>query len=242
MGAAVLRSLAEPAAAHRSGIRTVGRAGGAAGCGSCRILPAKALLFSEGDPKGPMLMVLEGCIALTKMLGDGRRQIVDLVGPGDLLGFDGLEHHDCGAETITACRVQPWNPPPAHDEARDALLYAQANRALSRQRDHAFLLGRKSARERVASGLLRLAELLSEDGLAFSCPLTRQDLGDWLGLVIETVSRALSGLQRDGLIAIHHQNFEIRDLKRLTAAAVRPLSLTQIVPPSPRRLPQRLIA
>lgn len=202
--------------------------------GPVREVPPRAVLHGEGDLKHGVTTIVAGCVALTKSLGDGRRQIVDLLGPGDAIGLDPGRVHDCGAETVTRVRLRTRRADPA--EADDAMaLYQQATRALSRQREHAFLLGRKSARERVASGLIRLQSVLGSDDAPFHCPLTRQDLGDWLGLVIETVSRTLSAFQREGLLLIQDQSrFEIRDRSGLVAAAALPACATREARP-PRR-------
>lgn len=190
--------------------------------GPVREFAPRTVLHGEGDRKHGITTIVAGCVALTKSLGDGRRQIVDLLGPGDAIGLDSGLIHVCGAEAVTRVRLCARRADPA--PADDAMaLYEQATRALSRQRDHAFLLGRKSARERVASGLIRLQAVLGAGDGPFHCPLTRQDLGDWLGLVIETVSRTLSTFQREGLLLIQDQSrFEILDRYGIAAAAALP--------------------
>lgn len=206
--------------------------------GHVREVAPKTLLFGEGDPNHGIMAVLDGCIVLTRALADGRRQIVDLLGPGDLFGFEAGATHDCAAEAVTRSRIRAYHPTSPMNAMIAGTLLKRAGRALSRQRDHAFLLGRKSARERVASGLLRLDDVLGGGSGRFECPLTRQDLGDWLGLVLETVSRTLSGLQREGLIVVHEQtDFEIPDRERLTAAAALPADRLRQPPAPPRRRP-----
>lgn len=209
---------------------------GAARRGHVRDVAPKTLLFGEGEPNHGITAVIDGCVVLIRALGDGRRQIVDLLGPGDLFGFGTDTINDCGAEAVTRARVRTYHPGRPLDGRLAGALLEQAGRALSRQRDHAFLLGRKSARERVASGLLRLDAVLGGGSGRFDCPLTRQDLGDWLGLVLETVSRSLSGLQREGLIAVRDQTgFAILDRDRLMAAAARPADDVHLPPAPPRR-------
>jgi CRP/FNR family nitrogen fixation transcriptional regulator len=80
-------------------------------------------------------------------------------------------------------------------------LWAQTLRQLQRAQSHMVVLGRKNAQERVASFLLEMASRLSASG-AVELPMSRQDIADYLGLTIETVSRTLTRLARDGLIAM----------------------------------------
>lgn len=162
-------------------------------------------LFTAGELTAvhPFLLV-SGAVALSRLLPDGRRQIVDILGPGRLVGF---AEGGVRADTATALmrthvrRLQA--PPSAGVVTRELTI------GLARLHELALLLGRKSALEKVASALLQLSDLFGSRwanepgaGLSFVLPLSRTDLGDWLGLVIETVSRSLGELQRRGLIAI----------------------------------------
>lgn len=147
--------------------------------------------------------VISGAIALSRTLPDGRRQIVDLLGPGRLVGPMAGDRLSVDATALARTRLRRIAAPSAAD------LSAELSVSLARLHGHALLLGRKSALEKVASGLVELTALFgsrwpeqAQDGPSFVLPMTRSDLGDWLGLVIETVSRALGDLQRRGLIAI----------------------------------------
>ncbi|MEJ8571001.1 helix-turn-helix domain-containing protein [Microbaculum marinum] len=162
-------------------------------------------IYFEGDSADAICQVVEGCVMLYKLLPDGRRQVVELLGQGDVFGFARGEERDCSAETLTDVRVR-------FIDRRSAERSCSFQRILARRmliqfeamHEHAVLLGRKSAMERVASFLLRLAP--DTDQPVISLPMTRQEIADYLGLTIETVSRSFSELKRRGLIVLEKQD------------------------------------
>lgn len=166
-------------------------------------------IFFEGDPADAICQVDEGAVMLYKLLPDGRRQVVELLSQGDVFGFAKGEYRDCSAETLTPARVRLI-------ERRSAERSCSFQRVLARQvllqleamHEHAVLLGRKSAMERVASFLLRLAgeDVAPEEAPVITLSMTRQEIADYLGLTIETVSRSFSELKRRGLIALEKQD------------------------------------
>jgi CRP-like cAMP-binding protein len=157
-----------------------------------------------GASRATALRIIDGCVALYRELADGRRIILDILGPGRLLGADLADIHQCKAVTLTLTSVETIDTERAlvsiGNAIREMLLRAQA---------HALLLGRKTAPERVATALLDLAHQfarksgapLARGRTTFTLYLTRADLADWLGLTLETVSRCLSALKRSRLIA-----------------------------------------
>jgi CRP/FNR family transcriptional regulator len=117
---------------------------------------AHTLIFLEGDRAQRVFQVLDGVVMLYKLLADGRRQVVELLGAGDMFG---LAHHpvyDCSAESLVACSVVSYDRA-AFERSPD--LVRTLNQCLQAQiwalREHAMLLGRKSALERVATFLMR---------------------------------------------------------------------------------------
>ena len=167
------------------------------------VLARGDVLFMAGARAGSVYRVTSGAIALSRSLPDGRRQIVDILGPGRLVGVSERVERTSTATALIRTHLRPL------ESVAASLLADELAVGLSRMHGHALLLGRKSALERVASGLLELAALFGsadpeERALqtSFVLPLTRTDLADWLGLVIETVSRALGTLQRRGLIGV----------------------------------------
>ena len=162
----------------------------------------------EGDPCSHCFRVLSGAVRLYKSTVDGRRQLIDFLVAGDCFGLLGARH-TCSVEAIThttliktiramlaaAVRQQP--------AVADRLI-DHAAAGLARAHEHMLLLGRKSAQEKVASLLLELARRIGADEArpAFRLPISRQEMADHLGLTIETVSRTMTRLREEGLIAL----------------------------------------
>jgi CRP/FNR family transcriptional regulator len=161
-------------------------------------------LLVEGDPRSHAYRVLTGGVRLFKALPDGRRQVLDFRIAGDGFGLIGAEFYSYSVEAIVRSTLSR-HPLAQIDSALAArprlalglLELAQAD--LERARAQMLLLGRKSAEERVAAFLVRFAERSCRP--AVRLPISRQDMADYLGLTIETVSRTVSRFRRDGLIA-----------------------------------------
>ena len=189
------------------------------------------LVFLEGDPADRIFQVIDGAVMLYKLLPDGRRQVVELLGPGDVFGLSSKPAFDSSAETLTATLVTAYERATVE---RSPSFLARLNRCVQAQicalHEHAVLLGRKSALERVSSFLMRFVA-------AHNCPayqsgdtmpamvrltMTRQEIADYLGLTIETVSRAFSELRRRGVVTLERQDeVKINDICgicRLTGA------------------------
>lgn len=180
-----------------------------------RAFRAGQTIMSDGGDVEFHAIILSGCVKLTKTLSDGRQQIVALQFPADFLGSAIGHHHEVFAEAATDVELCCL---PANDfraVARNSgpiehRLFEQALRDLDSSRDWMLLLGRKTARERVATFFLWLADQFQEpadpqaDAPAgeFLLPLTRAEMADLLGLTIETVSRQITHLKRVGAIAI----------------------------------------
>jgi len=158
-------------------------------------------IFGEGDPADCAYKVVSGAVRAIRLLADGRRQIADFYLPGDVFGIElGSERRSAaealGEVVVVVARRQTLTAEPD----QGARLWRLALGQLQRSQDHVLTLGRRSALERVASFLVDLAERLDADR-EFDLPMSRQDMADFLGLTIETVSRTLTQLQADGLIA-----------------------------------------
>ena len=168
-----------------------------------------ATIFFEGDSADTICQVVDGAVMLYKLLPDGRRQVVELLGPGDIFGFAQGSYRDASAETLTAARIRNYDRRGAEKSCGfQRLLARQMLAQLEAMHDHAVLLGRKSAMERVASFLLQLAceRRATDERPVVRLPMTRQEIADYLGLTIETVSRSFSELKRRGLIALEKQD------------------------------------
>ena len=160
-------------------------------------------IYGEGEPADLVYKVVSGAIRCFRVLADGRRQISEFYLPGDIFGVEaGLERRS-SAEAVgdTILVVTRRSTLMIEDENQGAKFWRLAIAELQRSREHVLTLGRRAAGERVASFLMDLAErtgVVDEVEL----PMSRQDIADYLGLTIETVSRTLTQLQSQGLIEI----------------------------------------
>ena len=169
------------------------------------------VLHWEGDRAQSALWICSGAVKCYKLLPNGRSQITRFAAGGDFLGISSFETHDCTAEALTACQAAQI-PRKVLETLADAdpLLHRQIMQILSSElqssRRQVLLLGRMHAVERLSTFLIDFAERTGSrdagDGVVVELPMTRSDIADFLGLTIETVSRVLTKLKRDGLIAM----------------------------------------
>lgn len=183
--------------------------------GSWRRVAAKERVFAEGDPITHMFCVETGIIALYRVLANGRRQIVGFAYPGDLIGLGAQSEHVMSAQAIESARLRcvpmaALYRSAAQDPALGFKLYEAVARELAATRDLMLTTtGQRSAAERVASFLLafsRRSERNGQDPSEFELPMTRADIGDFLGLTIETVSRTFTKLRTLGIIELPQSN------------------------------------
>lgn len=174
----------------------------------------RSLIFLEGDRADTVFQVESGTVMLYMLLPDGRRQIVEILGPGDAFGFSPSRLHAVSAETLTATRCIAFDRSaversPALMSRLSAQLYAQ----LCTLHEHIMLLGRKSSMERITSFLIRCVPgrggpncpgrpAGGKDGANIRLGMTRYGIADYLGLTIETVSRSFARLKRRGIVSI----------------------------------------
>jgi CRP/FNR family transcriptional regulator len=168
----------------------------------------------EGDPAEHFFNVTSGCAKLFKLLPDGRRQITGFAGIGTFLGLAVSATYAFSAEALEpmkVCRFSRTRLRALLDDfpAMEKRLLEVASNELVAAQEQMLLLGRKTARERLASFLIARAALPSsclacepEPAGAITLPMTRADIADYLGLTIETVSRSLTRFKSEGLIEI----------------------------------------
>lgn len=164
-----------------------------------------AEIYGEGEPADYLYKVVSGTVRTYKVLSDGRRQIGAFYMPGDVFGLETSDEHTFSAEAISDAKVlvvkrSALMALAARDNEVARQLWALTGRELSRVQDHIMLLI-KTAQERVAGFLLEMAERGS-NGNALELPMSRQDIADYLGLTIETVSRTLTTLENAAAIAL----------------------------------------
>ena len=192
-----------------------------------RRLEAKEFLFAEGDPISHVYRIETGAIALYKVLADGRRQIMSFAYPGDIVGLGADEQHTINAQAVKPTRVRclpigSLRQCAASDPSLGFALYEAMAKELAATRDLMLTTGQRSAMERVASFLLafsRRNQRQGKDAAVFELPMTRTDIGDFLGLTIETVSRTFTKLKLMHLIELTHSTAvrltNIEELRRL---------------------------
>ncbi|MET0294522.1 MAG: helix-turn-helix domain-containing protein [Phenylobacterium sp.] len=161
-----------------------------------------AQIFVQDDPVELMFRVVEGAVRTTRLTCDGRRQVGGFYYPGELFGLEIGEARRFSAEAmvetvVRAVRRSALRGTPAEGRFERDLLRAVAAE-LDRTQDHLLLLGRKTAQEKVASFLQHVAERAGRP--AVELPMSRQDMADFLGLTIETVSRMLTQLQSSNVV------------------------------------------
>ncbi len=193
-----------------------------------RQFAAGETVMLEGEPSAHAYIVIRGALKLYKSLPDGRAQITGIVLPGGFVGIAAERRHDCSAEAIAAAELccLPRAALDAvfarHPDLGRRLLTIGTDE-IAASREHMLLLGRKTAIERVASFLSNLAHGAERAGCRatkLQLPMRRADLADYLGLTIETVSRAFGRLGRLGLIRIPRRDqVEIVAAGRLAAVA-----------------------
>jgi len=187
--------------------------------------------MEEGEAAENFFIVTNGTAKLLKMLPDGRQQITSFVGDGDFLGLALSTQYSYSVEAITQVRLCRFSRPRMRQLFADfplmeKRLLASACHELVLAQEQMLLLGRKSARERLASFLVHWAgksEPTSLPGgsrkqILVKLPMSRSDIGDYLGMQIETVSRTLKVLKVAGVIATAPGwGVMIQDLARLQA-------------------------
>lgn len=165
-------------------------------------------LVDEGESETHVFSVTAGCLKCFKLLPDGRRQVVGFVFPGDFLGLAKADAYTSSVEAVTTatlCRMdrRELEKMSTSIPNLDKRLHEMASEALAELQGQLLLLGRKTAHERVATFLTMLSRRAEERGLPgnpVDVPMSRDDIGDFLGLTTETVSRTFSRLRKDGLI------------------------------------------
>lgn len=174
-------------------------------------LSPHATFLNEGDPAAHMFNVTSGTVKTYKLMPDGRRQIVGFLMAGDFLGLALNGAYAYSAETVTPvslCRFPRKQLELLFDEfpTLERKLRERASNELAAAQDLMLLLGRKTARERLATFLLLLSRRLARIGLPanpITLPMSRAEIADYLGLTTETVSRALTQLKQDGIVSLH---------------------------------------
>lgn len=179
-------------------------------------------IYGEGEEAEFVYIVVSGAVRTYKILSDGRRQIGSFYLPGDVFGIEIGEEHAMSAEAVCNCTISVVKRSSLaslaeRDSATAHALWSLTARELQRAQKHVLLLVR-SAQERVAAFLLEMADR-SVAGCSLELPMSRRDIADYLGLTIETVSRTLTQLEGQAVIALSSARrikiINLRHLRRL---------------------------
>jgi len=173
--------------------------------GACMSFPRNAEIYGENEPSDYLYKIVSGTVRTYKVLVDGRRQIGAFYLPGDMFGIETSSEHAFSAEAITDCKIIVIKRSAvlalaARDNEIARQMWDLTARELHRLQEHSLVLI-KSAEERVAGFLLEMAER-GAGGRAVELPMSRQDIADYLGLTIETISRTLKHLEDAAAIEV----------------------------------------
>lgn len=163
-------------------------------------------IFGEGENAEYVYRVVSGAVRTIRFSSDGRRQILGFYLPGDVFGLEAGEAHTLSAEAVcdsdlSLVRRSMIDNAAARDTGAAQALIALMQRQLRNAHEHAIVLGRKGAGERVAAFLLELGARAAPN-CEIDLPMSRADIADYLALTIETVSRAFTQMERDQTIAL----------------------------------------
>lgn len=186
-------------------------------------------LYRSGQTLGALFVAREGAFKTTITDEQGLSQVIGFHLPGELIGLDALGSgaHACDAQALThaaVCEIplSQLETVASQVPGLQHQLLRIIGQSINRDHGHLEMLGVKSANDRMAlflHGLTERYRLLGRPSDLLVLPMTRQDIGSYLGLVIETVSRAFNKMQEDGVISVHGRQIRILDMKRLATMA-----------------------
>lgn len=191
-------------------------------------LDAGTEVVGQGEETCSCSNIMRGVVKLTRMMPDGRQQIVGLQFAPDFLGRPFATESPHSAETATETEIctfprQMLERLVARSPDLEHRLHQQTLKELDEARDWMLTLGRKNAQEKVASFLHLIAthyDPETVEGTSFDLPLSRADVADFLGLTIETVSRQFTKLRKEGVIQIeNNRHVTVPDVERLQQIA-----------------------
>ncbi|MEM9968099.1 MAG: helix-turn-helix domain-containing protein [Pseudomonadota bacterium] len=187
-------------------------------------------IMYEGDDMHFVASVVTGAATLSRTMPDGRMQMVGLLLPSDFIGRPGratvaFDAVAIGKVTLCCFRRKPFEALVENTPHIGQRLLAMTLDELDVAREWMLLLGRKTAREKISCLLALIARRTASlhltplaDGLSFDMPMSREAMGDYLGLTIETVSRQITALRKDGVIELRgKRTMKIPDLANLMA-------------------------
>jgi CRP/FNR family transcriptional regulator len=192
-------------------------------------LQKNELLYHEGTPFQSLYAVRSGAMKGYRTTSDGREQVTGFYFPGEILGMDGISEsaHASSAralETSAICAI-PFDSLEKLSALMPGLqrhLFQLLSREITEDQLLITLLSKNSADERVATLLLSISRRIARRQLSasqFRLPMSRVDIGNYLGLTVETISRVFSRMQKSGILRVDNKEIEILDQEALQQAA-----------------------
>jgi CRP/FNR family transcriptional regulator, anaerobic regulatory protein len=195
-----------------------------------RLVPAGDLVFNAGQSFSGLFMLRTGSAKHFRVRPDGSEQVIGFPLPGELIGAEtiGSNTHQSSLVALEMCSVvviehNVWRARLEQEPMLADYLYRRFAKYLKSCQDWCSVVGRASAESKVAAFLLDYSQRLAARGYSekeFVLKMTRADIGCFLGLTLETVSRSLSRLQNDGTLKIHYRNIEICNMSALVTLAM----------------------
>jgi len=188
-------------------------------------------LFREGDSFTHLYIVKTGSVKTYAPSEDGGEQVLGFHLPGELIGLDAIEteHHHCSAkvlETSAVCEI-PFRQLTELSTAIPSLqhqMYRLLSREISHDEDMLTLLGKKSAEERLAAFLISISRRFKHRGFSptdFYLSMSRHEIGSYLGLAVETISRLFTRFQEEKLLMVERKHIQLLDMDRLLGIVQR---------------------
>jgi CRP/FNR family transcriptional regulator len=188
-------------------------------------------LFREGDKFQCLYIVKTGSVKTYAPSEDGGEQVLGFHLPGELIGLDAIENatHNCSAkvlETSAICEI-PFNHLEELSTSMPSLqhqMYRLLSREISQDENMLTLLGKNNAEERLAAFLMSLSGRFKRRGFSpydFYLSMSRHEIGNYLGLAVETVSRLFTRFQEEGLLQVERKHIQLTDLERLAQISRR---------------------
>ncbi len=182
-------------------------------------------LFRESDPFRSLYVVKTGSVKTFAPSSEGGEQVLGFHLPGELIGLDAIDRdrHACSAkvlETSAICEL-PFSRLEELTAMTPSLqhqMYRLLSKEIAQDTDMLLLLGKKNAEERLATFLLSLSQRLRKRGLSpsdFHLSMSRHEIGNYLGLAVETISRLFTRFQEDGLMCVDRKHIQLLNLAAL---------------------------
>lgn len=193
-------------------------------------------LFRGGERFRSLYVVKTGSVKTYAPSEEGGEQVLGFHLPGEIIGLDAIDQacHACSAkvlETSAICEIpfQRFEELAASIPSLQHQMYRLLSKEISQDTDMLLLLGKKNAEERLAAFLVSMSKRLSKRGLSatdFYLSMSRHEIGNYLGLAVETVSRLFTRFQDEGLLKVDRKHVQVRNLMALERMAGTPPSAT----------------